>query len=402
MLSLPLPLSAQSAADSAAQIELHALSAVVLDAASGAVLYEKNPNLPIPPASLTKLMTTHVALSEAAARGISLDERFELPEESWWRNQPPRSSLMFIEEGQRASLHELLLGLAIPSGNDAAVAIALRFAPTVADFAAMMNTQARKFALESTIFVEPSGISEQNFTTALEFARFCKIYLQLHPETIKNYHTVSEFIYPQAENMPPERKNSPPVRIHRNHVGLVGTYPGADGLKTGYIDESGYNLAASAVRGGTRFIAVILGVPTENGAYWGPRYRDADGEALLDWAFEHYKTIRIAFPALKPARIWKGAESRVKVAPPPDFPNYPEFGAFTVERGRGERVSYKIKMLEGLLAPLPAGTRAGTLTYFDDAGEIAQVPLLTSAAVPEGNAFQRLWDAILMFFSGVN
>jgi D-alanyl-D-alanine carboxypeptidase (penicillin-binding protein 5/6) len=381
-------------------VELRAQSAVVLDAATGSVVFEKNPDLPIPPASLAKLMTMHIALCQAAVRGIPLDRRFELPPESWWRNQPPRSSLMYLEEGQKASLRELLLGLAIPSGNDAAVAVALRFAPTIEDFAAMMNREARKFRLDATHFVEPSGISEDNITTARDFARFCKIYLQLHPEASSSYHTVEEFVYPTADNMPPERRHAPPIRVHRNHAGLVGSYAGADGLKTGYIDEAGYNLAASAGRDGVRFIAVLLGVPRELGSYWGPRARDADGAALFDWAFERFGTVRLPYPPIPPVRVWKGAQSRVDALPVLVGQSSPDYGAFTVVRGRRGGASCRVNVYRGLVAPLPAGSVAGELTFYDEAGEIGRVPLLTAADVGKGSLPKRLWDAFLMLFQG--
>ncbi|MDR2259084.1 MAG: serine hydrolase, partial [Treponema sp.] len=159
-------------------------SAVLMDAATGTVLYVKNPDEEIPPASLTKLMTMHIVFEEAAARNISLDKVLSPPRESWAVNQPPRSSLMFLAAGQRTSIRELLLGLAVPSGNDAAVAAALTFAPTVRDFTALMNREARRLGLAKTRFVEPSGISEYNATTAAEFARFCREYIRLHPESL--------------------------------------------------------------------------------------------------------------------------------------------------------------------------------------------------------------------------
>jgi D-alanyl-D-alanine carboxypeptidase (penicillin-binding protein 5/6) len=380
---------------------LSAKAAVLLDAATGSVLYTKNPDLPLPPASLTKLMAMHIALSQSAALGISLDERFEVPEEGWWRNQPPRSSLMHLDRGQVVSLRELLLGLVIPSGNDAAVAVALRFSPTIDDFAAKMNAEARRLGLKTTSFVEASGISEKNSTTALEFAEFCRLYIKLHPETLKEYHTVEEFVYPKVENLLPTGQKRAQSFVYRNHIGLVGSYPGADGLKTGYIDEVGYNLAVTAQRDGTRFIAVILGVPTELGAYRGPQSRDADGKALLDWAFNNYKTLYIEYPVLEDARIWKGTQNHVKVLPEIPSQDSPVFGAFTVKRDRGVQVYYDLEMFKGLVSPLPAASVAGVLTFSDSLGEIARIPLLTSAPVEKGNIFKQIWDTIVMFFLGI-
>jgi D-alanyl-D-alanine carboxypeptidase (penicillin-binding protein 5/6) len=173
--------------------EIISQAAVLIDAATGTLLYYKNPDEAIPPASLTKLMTMHIALKEVKAGRATLDAVINPPPESWAINQPPRSSLMFLAEGQRTNLHDLLLGLAVPSGNDAAVAMALQFAPTVDDFVAMMNREALSLGMTKTHFVEPSGISEFNMTTAREFALFCRFYLRNHPETLQDYHSVLVF-----------------------------------------------------------------------------------------------------------------------------------------------------------------------------------------------------------------
>jgi len=394
--------------------ELSARAAVLMDAATGTVLYAKNPDEQIPPASLTKLMTMHVALTKSESKNIPLDAVAVLPPESWAKNQPPRSSIMGLDKGQIVNFKELFLGLAIPSGNDAAVAVALNFAPSIEDFALLMNNEAAKMGLKRTVFVEPSGISEKNLTTALDFAKFCRIYLYLHPQVIKEYHSVQEFTYPKRENIPQNQAKYPAPVKYYHHIRLLNSYEGADGLKTGYIDESGYNLAITAERDGTRLIAVILGVPAKLGSYWGARKRDADGKALLNWGFEHFKTLKIPYPELAPARVWKGKENYTGVAPAPDTPisgTYisgasneaaPEkYAEFTLPKDRGLNVYYEIKMNEDLIAPVPEGAQAGAIVFFDDKSEIGSVPLLTAAPVEEGNFFKRLWDSIVMFFSGI-
>lgn len=256
--------------------DLKARSAVLMDAATGMVLFEKNPDEQIPPASLTKLMTIYVAEKEAERRGIPLDEPVRLPKQSWAVNQPPRSSLMFLAQGQIVSLNELFLGMSIPSGNDAAVAVALNFSPTIDAFAKMMNREAVEIGMNDTVFVEPSGISEENLTTARDFAVFCREYLRLYPGNLKKYHSVTQFAYPKASNLRPSMQNRVETIVQGNHIGLIYSFDGVDGLKTGYIDESGYNIALTAERNGTRFIAVILGVPATLGSRWGVRARDAE------------------------------------------------------------------------------------------------------------------------------
>jgi D-alanyl-D-alanine carboxypeptidase (penicillin-binding protein 5/6) len=366
-------------------------AAVVLDALTGTVLYGKNMDEEISPASLTKLMTIHLVLREAAARGVSLEEARELPRESWAVNQPPRSSLMFIGPGQRASIRELLLGMAVPSGNDAAVAAALLFFPSVEDFTREMNEEARFLGLTKTRFTEPSGISEYNITTAGEFARFCREYLRLHPETLGGLHSVREFAYPKPANVAAAFRNRPNTIIQRNHNTLLDRVEGVDGFKTGYIDEAGYHIALTAERGGTRFIAVILGAPAE---YGGDRIRNADGENLLTWAFTHYKTLRPPPPDIPPARVWKGKTGSLELIPG-------EALECTALTGQGEGLRWEIEGQDPVIAPVAAGDPLGELVLYDKAGELRRIPLLAAADVDRGGFFKRLWDTIRLFFRGL-
>ncbi|MDR1373930.1 MAG: D-alanyl-D-alanine carboxypeptidase [Treponema sp.] len=370
--------------------DLGSRAACLLDAATGTIIYAKNPDEPIPPASLTKLMTMHLALTEVKAGRASLDEIVPLDPASWAVNQPPRSSLMFLAQDQTVSLRELLLGLAVPSGNDAAVAVALRFAPTAAYFAEAMTSEARRMGFKATRFSEPSGISEYNSTTAREFALFCREYLTLHPETLKKYHSVMEFDYPKASNVPAPYRDRPQTIVQYNRNSLLGIVEGVDGLKTGYIDEAGYNIALTAERRGTRFIAVILGAPA---GPQGERIRARDGGVLLDWAFDHYKTIRPGIGELPPVRVWKGKSRQGRVVP----------GAalkFTALTGRGGGFRWETETDDPLVAPLPAGSPAGQLIFYDNAGELRRIPLIMGETIEAGGFFRRLWDSIRLFFRG--
>jgi D-alanyl-D-alanine carboxypeptidase (penicillin-binding protein 5/6) len=369
--------------------ELESRAGVLMDAATGTLLYVKNGNEGIPPASLTKLMTIHIALREIAAGRASPEEIVPLPRESWAINQPPRSSLMFLAAGQRVSLGELLLGLAIPSGNDAAVAVALRFAPTVEEFAELMNREARDLGLSQTRFVEPSGISEENITTAREFAYFCREYLRLHPETLKDLHSVREFAYPKAYNVGEAYRDRPGTILqHNRNALLIEGFEGVDGLKTGYIDEAGYNIALTAERRGTRFIAVILGAPA---AYRGDQIRDEDGRRLLTWGFEHFKTLRPELGTLPPARVWKGKVDYIPVIPGESL-------VFTAPADRGNSLRWETEISDPLVAPLPGESPVGNLILYDEKGELRRFPLLTAEEAEPGNFLKRLWDTIRFFF----
>jgi D-alanyl-D-alanine carboxypeptidase (penicillin-binding protein 5/6) len=374
-----------------------------MDAETGALLYAKNPDEPIPPASLTKLMTIHIALKTAAAENISLDEPAELPRQSWAINQPPHSSLMFLSAGQRATTRELIMGLAVPSGNDAAVAVALRFAPSVETFVEQMNREARFMGLEKTRFVEPSGISEYNVTTAREFALFCREYLKLHPETLAEFHSVPEFAYPKAKNTAEQYQANSDTIVQQNHNRLLdngnpGTrnpnaVEGVDGLKTGYIDEAGYNIALTAARRETRFVAVILGAPPAAGRV-RERIRDEDGKNLLNWGFNNFRTLRPVIPEQEPLRVWKGKTDYVTCVPG-------ETLNFTAVSIRGEGLCWKGEYDEPLTAPLPAGSRAGTIVLSDNFGELRRIPLVTAENIEPGGFFKRLFDSVSLFFRAI-
>ena len=369
---------------------LAAKSSILIDATTGTVLYEKNADLVIPPASLSKLMTIHVTLNAVAAGMVSLDDQVELTPATWASNQPWGSSLMFLAPGQKVNLRELLLGLAVASGNDAAVAVALHVAGSVPAFAELMNREALAMGLSRTHFVEPAGISEHNLTTAREFASFCVQYLSLHPETLKEFHSVREFAYPKQENLPEQYWDKPGTIIQYNRNMLLGSMEGVDGLKTGYIIESGYNLAITAERNGTRLIAVLLGGPGASSARGG-RIRSDDGETMLKWGFEHFRTIRPVIGNLEPARVWKGKTYSVNLVPEGQL-------AFSASMDRATQVDYTVERKAVIEAPLKAGDPVGAIRFFDNQGELKNVRLLAASDVPAGNILKRAMDSIALFF----
>ena len=374
----------------AAAPEIESRAAVLIDAETGMVLYAKNPGEEIPPASLAKLMTIHLVLKEIDAGRASLDEIVSVGRESWASNQPPNSSLMFLAPGQTVTLREILLGLAVSSGNDAAVAAALRVAPSVQDFATTMTAEARRMGLAKTSFVEPSGISEDNLTTAAEYASFCREYIRLRPSVLAEFHSVREFAYPKAANVSEAFRDRPNTITQANRNNLLRTFPGVDGLKTGYIDEAGYNIALTAERNNTRFIAIILGAPAGPG---GDRIRDRDGERLLSWAFANFKTVRPAvdIDEIQPARLWKGKEKTVALLPAEPL-------NFTSPAERASPIRWSVITDDPLIAPLPAQYPVGWLVFSDDEGEVHRLRLLTAKAYPQGNIFKRIWHSIRLFF----
>lgn len=280
-------------------LDVWAKAAILVDVSNGSVLYQKNADEIIPPASMTKLFSMYVVEEEIASGRFSYDQEIPLPPESWACNMPPHSSLMFLGKGQRVTMEELLLGLSICSGNDAAYALAYTVSGTMDAFVERMNLVAADLGLTNTHFVESSGYSELNQTTAREMAEFATIYLRRHPDSLRRFHSVLSFTYPKAKNLAPGDKPASqdftqglPTKItmpitQENTNPLLGKLDGCDGLKTGYIDESGYNLSLTAVRGETRFLSVTMGGPGNN-AREGQAGRVHDGTELMEWAFANF------------------------------------------------------------------------------------------------------------------
>ena len=281
-------------------IDVGAESAILIDISNGDIIYEKNADEIIPPASMTKLFAMYVVEEEITAGRLNYDDIIPLPPECWACNMPPHSSLMFLGKGQIVTLEELLLGLSICSGNDAAYALAYTVCGSMEEFVERMNQVAADAGLTHTHFVESSGYSEQNVTNAREMAAFCRLYILEHPDSLKRFHSVASFTYPKEKNMAPgdryqaqDWSNGLPEKItmgitQENTNPLLGRLQGCDGLKTGYIDESGYNLALTVIRDGTRFLSVTMGGKGKD-TKEGQAGRVADGTALMETAFSIFR-----------------------------------------------------------------------------------------------------------------
>jgi serine-type D-Ala-D-Ala carboxypeptidase (penicillin-binding protein 5/6) len=369
-------------------VPIRALSAVMLELETGTVLYEKNPDTPIPPASLTKLMTVHLLLDAAAAGRLDSDAEIPIPEDAWWTSLPPRSSLMFLGPGQYLTLDELILGLTVSSGNDAAIAAAYLISGGVEPFVERMNREAEALGLADTRFVDPSGLSADNITTARDFVRFCRLYVELHPDALEAYHAVGEFTYPEDHNV------DMPDKFHRitqaNRNVLLGEYPGLDGLKSGYIDESGYNLAVTAEREGMRLIAVLLGGDGDTHPE-GRRRIAADARALLDYGYGEYTLIRPSRTRLEPVRVWKGRLDRIKPIPGEEI-------VAVIPKSRLPLLSTRIEYETPLIAPILHREPIGRIVLLAGREELARFPLVAEREVEEAGFLKRWIHALRLLF----
>lgn len=389
--SLPYPVTP-------AEFSVHSGSAILIDAATGSILYEKNADAIIPPASMTKLVVMYVVFQEIATGRISLDDIVPLPPESWAVNAPPQSSLMFLAEGQIVTLRELLLGLAVASGNDAAVAVAHYVSGSVDKFIERMNREMELLGLEKTRFVEPSGYSELNLTTPREFAAFARTYLSRYPESLEAFHSQASISYPQEHNLAEWHKGKEQPIFQRNTNKLLDSLPGCDGLKTGFIYESGYNLSLTAQRGETRFISVTMMGPGV-GSVEGNRYRVADGTNLMEWAFSTFATHFKADVEPLAIPVLGGHKNSVVLAPlHTNDLTVPAILKDQSPAAAANSITAQISIPSYVQAPLQAGDVVGKITYSLGNIVLEEVPLLAVTSIEQGNIFKQLVDKLAVDF----
>jgi len=371
---------------------VNARSAVLIDAATGTLLYAKNPDLALPPASLTKLITLHIVYEEIAAGRLSPDELVEIDPRDCSPIIPYGSSIMYLHPKMKVSIRDLMLGAAVVSGNDAAYALARRISGSNEAFAARMNKTVQDMGFDGLVFVEPSGLSERNLVSARQFALFCKKYIELHPQALKELHSVKSIEFPRAEHAAPGFVPEGRI-IQYNRNPLIFSYDGADGLKTGYIIEVGFNMAATAERNGTRYIAVTLG-GTGSSYAGGGRQRTQDTTRLLDWAFANFETASIDPGPIPGPRVWFGKQRKAELIPA-------SRNAVTVPRAQADKLNMRIEVPPYVNAPIEKGKRLGRLVYSLGGKDVSAIDLMASADIPKGNIFRRIWDGILRFVTNI-
>ncbi len=375
---------------------IRAASVAIIDATTGTLIFEKNANRVIPPASLTKVASMYTAFHLMEENEITMSTRASLPPETWAVNLPPRSSMMFLAQGQRVTIGELFTGMAVPSGNDAAIAIAINTAGSLESFVFEMNSRVAALGFKHTRFAEPTGLSEHNSTTALEFAQLCKIYIDEYPEALEEFHSREVLEYPKIWNIPEfaERNatadaqgNTSQTVVQYATNSLLRTLEGCDGLKTGYIDEAGYNFALTCKRGDERFIVVLLagpnGVPGEGN---GHMVRAEDGRRAIEWAFENFSTIRLEPPTAFPVVAWGGKQGYAAIIPTGN-------AIFTIPVNAKAESEPRILLPESLSAPLAAGEVVGKAVWLSESGEeLGEIDLIAAESVQRAGAFKRALD----------
>ncbi|MGH8224528.1 MAG: D-alanyl-D-alanine carboxypeptidase family protein [Gammaproteobacteria bacterium] len=360
---------------------IQAAAYVLMDYQTGRILAEKNSAAHHAPASTTKMMTAYVVFQDLASGRITLDTKFTVSKKAW--QQP--GSRMFIKPRTEISVNDLLQGLLIPSGNDAAMALAEGVAGTEASFVNMMNADARALGMTNTHYADPAGLASEDYVSAADLAILARALIRDFPQYY-HYFSQKEFTW---------------NGIHQtNWNKLLWLDPNVDGLKTGYTDQAGYCLAASARRGDQRMIAVVMAVPgvadgnaTTKGNMANYRHLAQVNESLLDYGFRFFQTHKLydAGKVLAKLRVWKGAEKYVQAGLA--APLY-----VTVASGHFKDLKIETHTTDPVQAPVAATQKLGEVTVSYDGKTLAEAPLVASDAVPKGGFWAWLRDTVLGWF----
>lgn len=348
----------------------------LIDADSGKVLAEHNADLPLPPASLTKMMTSYVLANEIAAGRVKETDMVVVSTNAWSQNPIfVGSSLMWIEPGKDVSIADLERGIIISSGNDACVAVAEHLAGSEPVFVEMMNAQAEALGMVDSYYMNAHGLPHpEHVTTARDLAILAKAIIRDHPEHYAIYKE-REFTY---NNIRQYNRNT-----------LMAEDPTVDGLKTGHTEEAGYGLVASAERRNMRLISVVMGTKSKNS-------RKNETRALLNYGFRFYETSTQIEPMaeLEKPRIWKGQQDHVSVG-------LLEGAVLTLPRGKKKLLITEVAVDENLEAPIAVGDKVGNVQLVLDDETVFHAPLVALEAVEPGGFFARLWDTVLMWIAAI-
>lgn len=380
-----------------ANLDIAAKSAILIDTANGCILYEKNADEAIPPASIAKLFVMYIAFQEIEAGRISLDDVVPLPENSWAINLPSDASRMFLGQGQIVTLRELMRGLAVASGNDAAIAVATYISGSVRDFVARMNEETQKLGLQHTHFVEPSGYSEDNITTARELAAFARVYVNRYPQSLAEFHSITEIAYPLTANLAPwmkERGDSMAITQRNTNV-LLRTLDGCDGLKTGFIYESGFNIALTAQRDGVRYLSVTMRGPGKT-TREGNLYRDRDGRTLMEWAFASFADYlpREHIQPSYPLAVTGGKEHFTRLVPAWTTAISVPHVAGETAHDAARQVTATVTMPGYIFGGAGGGETYGTIEYKLGNIVLETVPLVSDRTVARAGIWGRFWGTL--------
>ena len=354
----------------------NAESWVLMDYATGQVLFEHEQHRKIWPASLTKMMTSYVIGMEIKAGRLDPEGYVTIPENAWAKNEVfSDSSKMFIEVGKKVKVSDLNKGIVIQSGNDACVALAVVLAGSEEGFVSVMNTYAKQLGLKNTHFANVHGLfDEQNYSTAYDMALLSRALIRDLPDEYKLY-SQKEFTFNGIK------------QYNRNRL-LWDSSMNVDGIKTGHLSAVGYNLAASSQEGNMRLIAVVIGAKSESD-------RASFCKQMLTYGFRY-------FESYTPFEQGKTLLTRKVRMGDVDTVNLSVATPVSLMIPRGSQQSIKISYALNqptFVAPIKSGEQLGVITFKLNDKVLAQYPLVATNTINEGSFFSRMWDKIVMSFT---
>jgi D-alanyl-D-alanine carboxypeptidase (penicillin-binding protein 5/6) len=374
----PAPPPAAPAAQSTAPIPpvLAAKAWLLIDMTSNQKLAGENDTARVDPASLTKLMVDYLTLQAIHDKRLTLTQAVPVPVDLYKHVDRRSESVMFIPPGKTATVDDLLHGLIIQSGNDAALVLADAVGGSEASFIEMMNREAKRLGMNGTSFRNAAGLTDpQHYSTAADLAILVTHLINEFPEFYPLY-SQKEFTYNGIKQ--------------GNRNLLLWKDSTVDGVKTGHTDAAGYCLIASAKRpqpagaggGDRRLLSVVMGATSSDG-------RAQESLKLLNWGFQNFDAVRLydANQAIATPRLWKGTEKEIKLG----FQN-PIY--MTLPKGQAANVKSTLDRKDPLVAPIAAGDRVGTLKLTLDGKPLAELPVVSLDTVPQAGFFSRAWDAV--------
>ncbi|HEY8607037.1 MAG TPA: D-alanyl-D-alanine carboxypeptidase family protein [Noviherbaspirillum sp.] len=350
-----------------------AKSWLLLDATSGQQLAAHEPDMRIEPASLVKIMTAYLSFSAIKEKRLDLNQMVNVSVRAW--KVDASSSKMFIDPATPVSVNDLLYGLIVQSGNDAAVALAEAVAGTEDAFVVLMNREAERMGMKNTRFANAHGLpSPDNYSTARDLAILATRMVNDHPNFYKIYST-KEFTYNKIK------------QPNRNR--LLWLDPTVDGMKTGHTAAAGYCLISTAKRpnGGSdrRLVSVVLGTVSD-------QVRAQESQRLLNWGFQNFDTVKLyakGQPVATPD-VWKGSQNQVKIGFTHDV-------FVTVPKGVADKMKPVLERTDPLVAPVAQNSKVGTLKMVVDGKPLAELPVVALEQVNQASIFGRAWDSVRLW-----
>jgi len=354
------------------EIEIDARYVILQDHHSGKILYEKNADTQIYPASLTKIMTTIVAFDLLKKGETSLDEMITISEKAWRLSQSGYSS-MFIMLNDEVSVEDLLKGIIIVSGNDACVALAEGLSGSEEDFVVLMNEKSTEIGLENTNFNNSSGINDvKNYSTVRDVLKMSRYMIKNYPGYY-SYFKETSFTWDRTGGDPITQGNRNPL-LYKNI--------GADGIKTGFLTVEQYSLAASVKVGERRVISVASGFKTKNS-------RSRESTKILNWGLKKFDTIQVAKKdeIIASVNVWLGKKNKVDVVPSEDL-------YLTIPKRKKKTIKAVLEYDGPIETPIKKGEKLGLLNVYISGELEKQIDILSTEDIKRSNIFARLLKSL--------